>query len=351
MLFGMWPGGPLGQFQSLSTAGYSTNVVSASNAWLGKTNAIVNIFANETDLGELTTDLNNIWNGGSVPMLSYGPLLPTADIANGDDEVEFEALGKDISNYLADGSGRKIYFRFMWEPNIGGNHNGLWSPCDSYGGQATAADYIAAWRYVHSLFQTTFGFNSNDMQWVYSVGAGDSSCAAGAPPSTYPGNNYVDWVGIDYYPVFGQTSIPLTDNAVDGKTEWQELQAVAPGKPIGIDEAGVPDESPTSTYDPSGANKSTVIQSYFNWAYNNGAGMLLWFNEWYPQEINSFSELSSLQNLEYGVFDTDQGDDTFDSGTLDYKVWDGYKTAVNEYATGSTPSSTGLITEAQFQGN
>jgi hypothetical protein len=79
--------------------------------------------------------------------------------------------------------------------------------------------------------------------------------------------------------------------------------------------------------------------------------MLLWFNEWYPQEINSFSELSSLQNLEYGVFDTDQGDDTFDSGTLDYKVWDGYKTAVNEYATGSTPSSTGLITEAQFQGN
>jgi len=56
------------------------------------------------------------------------------------------------------------------------------------------AKYIAAWRHVVDLFRAA---GANNVKWVWAPGQG--AFAGGIWRMFYPGDTYVDWIGVDYY--------------------------------------------------------------------------------------------------------------------------------------------------------
>lgn len=128
--------------------------------------------------------------------------------------------------------GSTVYLRFAHEPN------GTWYPWSPTGG--TPPDvYVAAWRHVHDLFASK---GTSNVKWVW---APNVPVAGEDRPfdAWYPGDEYVDVVGIDGYNwgtgTPGQSWIgpsELFDSSLG------RLREVAPGKPLLVTEVGSAEE-------------------------------------------------------------------------------------------------------------
>jgi mannan endo-1,4-beta-mannosidase len=74
-----------------------------------------------------------------------------------------------------------------------------WSPANN-GSTPDPAAFVAAWRHVHDLFVQN---GATNVVWVWCPNATDVPNATSAPwnhwTNYYPGDTYVDWVGIDGY--------------------------------------------------------------------------------------------------------------------------------------------------------
>jgi beta-mannanase len=83
--------------------------------------------------------------------------------------------------------GEPFYLRFAHEMN------GSWYPWSpGVNGNAGAAEYVAAWRRVHKIFEEE---GATNVRWVWSPDVRSSPHLA----KLYPGAAYVDWVGLDGY--------------------------------------------------------------------------------------------------------------------------------------------------------
>jgi hypothetical protein len=82
--------------------------------------------------------------------------------------------------------GKPIYLRFAHEMN------GDWYPWSSGVNGNTSAEYVSAWRHVHDVFRQE---GATNVRWVWSPNEDGSTPFA----DVYPGDAYVDWVGIDGY--------------------------------------------------------------------------------------------------------------------------------------------------------
>jgi hypothetical protein len=120
---------------------------------------------------------------GRIPLVSFdGPTRPFpgyAAIANGSQDsyiLQWAQMLKSV--------GRPLFFRPWWEMN------GNWFSW----GNRDPATYVAAWRHMHDLFSQA---GATNVVWVWCPNVTDG----GAPHWTnyYPGDAYVDWVGIDGY--------------------------------------------------------------------------------------------------------------------------------------------------------
>jgi len=185
----------------------------------------------------------------------------------------------------------RIYFRPFWESN--GNWYTGWSPCSS----GTTTSFVAAWRRVHDIF-TSVGLDNSHVAWVYSVNW-NSSCSAGDPVNTYPGSNYVDWLGIDGYNTFTGPSSTPTD--VFGPMV-SKLSTVDPTKPIGLDEAGA--DSVFGTQD-----KNQYINEYFPYVANNNIRMAVWFNENFGYSVPP----GTTQTNQWAIFEQEYPQDALPS--------------------------------------
>jgi hypothetical protein len=129
-------------------------------------------------------------HGDRIPLLSWsGTKLD--DILSG----RFDSMIRDRARDVR-ALGAPVFLRWGWEMN------GNWSSHDgSHNNPAGTTDgprlYVAAWRHIHDLFRAEGASNA---VWVWSPNASDVP-AAGWNHWTryYPGDSYVDWVGIDGY--------------------------------------------------------------------------------------------------------------------------------------------------------
>jgi beta-mannanase len=79
-----------------------------------------------------------------------------------------------------------------WYPWAGANNGGA-----DAGVSGGPAKYVAAWRHVHDLFVKA---GATSVIWVWCINAGDvPGDAWNHWTNYYPGDDYVDWVGIDAY--------------------------------------------------------------------------------------------------------------------------------------------------------
>ena len=138
--------------------------------------------------------LANADANGSIPMITWEPWdpelsttqseFPLRSIANGSYDGYIRRWATAIKSY-----DKPIFLRFAQEMNQ--------SVVNSWGvGMKgnTAADYVAAWRHIHDVFQSVGATNA---LFVWCPTVQFSPETAFAP--YYPGDDYVDWVALDGY--------------------------------------------------------------------------------------------------------------------------------------------------------
>jgi hypothetical protein len=187
---------------------------------------------------------------GATPMITWEPRGPVAS-AGGRDPSRVATISSGyFDSYIDDWArglksfGRPVYLRPFHEMN---NPSQAWA----YGQNGnTAADEIAAWRYVHDRFER---LGATNVLWVWSPNTENTQVAFA---QLYPGDRYVDWLGVDGYN--GGTQLDwggwLSPMQVFDRS-YRSLVALSPTKPIMIAE--------TSSVE-QGGSKATWIQQLFH---------------------------------------------------------------------------------------
>jgi hypothetical protein len=149
----------------------------------------------------------------SILLLSWAG-TDTRAIASGADDSLIRQRADAIK-----ATGKPIFLEWRWEMN----RPNLASQVHS------AADYIAAWDHIRSIFAQE---HVGNVAWVWCPTA--SAFADGLAQAYYPGNNEVDWVCTDAYPKAGQQQ--SFAQIVQPALSW----AAHHSKPVMIGEYGVP---------------------------------------------------------------------------------------------------------------
>lgn len=211
-----------------------------------------------------TTQATAIANRGSIPMLTWEPWNPTCGCADQPAYSDAAIAGGAFDEYLARFAGQvKAWGRPMWI-RFAHEMNGSWYPWSVGVNGNTASQYVAAYRHVVDVFR---GIGATNVKWVWNpnVLLGSENLAA-----MYPGDAYVDWVGIDGYN-FGAAqswSTWASPQQVFGAT----LAAVrgVTAKPIAITETASTEQ---------GGNKAQWIQAFFAMLKANpDIKAFFWFN-------------------------------------------------------------------------
>ncbi len=332
----------------------------ALQAWTGKNEGVTNLYA--TGIGLTTStllipDLTTVWNQAhTVPSISWTVTNSYAQnlaLAKGQDDAALKNFAAALKTFLAGPDGkygtaddRRLYLRPDWEAN------GTWygyspdygDPSDAQF-QANAAAYVAMWRHLVTVLRGQ-GLDGNHVQFIFSVADTDSwrtniATGQGGEPITkdiWPGEQYVDWVGVDGYNMGTTTPQGWRTPAQVFNPMLGTLLALAPHTPLAVTEVGT-----LGTGAPAGQSVSTWISDYFTWLQKVSASyplrMSVWFN-------------CSGNGGDYRVFGRTEGDQTFTFDGLTYHGYSTYQTGVNgTYLVGSNLSDPRYLTDTQFQGS
>jgi beta-mannanase len=133
------------------------------------------------------------------------------------------------------------------EPSVGApvmarwghEFNGNWYPWGIANNNSNPALYISAYRHVHDLVVAA---GATNVQWVWCFNNGSTPDASyNDPAQSYPGDAYVDWVGIDGYnwgldPSWDPTGNHWTSFDSMFTSAYAQARAIAPKRPIMIGE-------------------------------------------------------------------------------------------------------------------
>ncbi|MBU0502165.1 MAG: hypothetical protein KJ811_02845 [Candidatus Margulisbacteria bacterium] len=161
---------------------------------IGK-NLAVNMWYINWDCPFPSADCDVAFNEGGVPMLTWEPHERTLEsISAGDYDPYITTFAQTAKSWE-----KLVYIRLAHEMN--GNWYD-WSGFKS-GGTSGPAKYIAAWQHVHGIFQSV---GATNVKFVWNPNH------ASIPNETwneandyYPGDSYVDWIGLDGYNWGGAT--------------------------------------------------------------------------------------------------------------------------------------------------
>jgi len=184
---------------------------------------------------ELTSYVAN----GQTPMISWKPVLwdsvnkrdiPTIglqDIIEGRWDNYLERWAEDARAF-----GHPLFLRLAWEMNgdsfrhcgpnnFGPNGDNKWNEVDDlyrYYGDPKRPDgperYIDAWRHVRDLFERA---GARNIVWVWAPGFENwPNETWNTSESYYPGDEYVDWVGVTL----------CNHGYVDGRPQWRSFDAL-----------------------------------------------------------------------------------------------------------------------------
>jgi hypothetical protein len=200
---------------------------------------------------------------GALPMVSWEPWAGSAE---GTSQPEY-ALAK-----IADGDFDRYIRRFAvavrdhgWPIAIRFAHemNGHWYPWSEQSSGNRPGEFVPAWRHIHDLFEEV---GATNVIWLWSPNilrpVPDVSLEA-----LYPGDDYVDWVGVVGYAVTERTAGPVFDPTLESLREFTD-------QPVVITETGAQ----------PGEGKAEWIEDFFGWlsAHPDVIGFI-WF-EYHPDQ-------------------------------------------------------------------
>ena len=136
---------------------------------------------------------------GALPLDSWGPAgASLADLASGRDDAYLTSFADQVRDY-----GGQIAL------TVGHEMNAPWSSWWGHG-PAGAPEFVRAWQRIHGIFKQE---GAGNVIWVWTVNIE----AGGAvwPGPYYPGDEYVDWIGVDGY---FHDGLPVTFDTLFGPT-------------------------------------------------------------------------------------------------------------------------------------
>ncbi len=178
-----------------------------------------------------TAEMEKIRDYGAIPFLSWASdALPVPE--NGI-QPEFQLANVIAGRYdsyirefaeAARDWGHAFFLRFNWEMN------GNWFPWGQAVNGNQPAEIVAAWRHVHDIFTEVGATNAT---WVWCPYA-DPFHRFGDISTLYPGNEYVDWTGMDGFNWATNPTNPHpweTFDKIFGST-YAKIKQIAPEKPM-----------------------------------------------------------------------------------------------------------------------
>jgi Glycosyl hydrolase family 26 len=129
-----------------------------------------------------------------APMISWNLPMTSNQVTNGSQDSYLWAQAQAVKNY-----GGPVFIRLDWEMNAD------FYPDWNLPG-VTPAMFIAAWQHVYDIFQKD-GVTNAAFVWCPNLWDGPGGLS---PDAWYPGDAYVDWLGVDAYPQSAVQSFILT---------------------------------------------------------------------------------------------------------------------------------------------
>lgn len=270
---GLWEAAPVKSVES--AIGHKISVVMGYIGWSYPAsesfasqfpNAQLVALSNDGYLPEITWEPWADSNGVNQPNYSL------ASIIDGAHDSYIQSWAEAAKAY-----GKPLLIRFAQEMN------GTWYPWSEQVNGNSPGEYVQAWQHVHNIFAEN---GVTNVKWVWSpnvVGSGASSDLA----ELYPGDAYVDYVGIDGYSyplvgcpaasgLFGPT-LAITNQLSD--------------RPAMIAETGI---------DSACSSQKSLMASLLNWTSTNSRIVALTFFDRVTASTN-YSLTSSLERTMHSL--------------------------------------------------
>lgn len=173
-------------------------------AAVGRNPDIVMDYSNITDPLLTPREISNLQARGETPLVTWqlfksgwsGPTIPLAEIAAGN----YDGYLRESAMLARSLPFNEVMIRF------GHEMNGNW-----YGWSGDPSAYVSAWRHVVSVFRQE---GATNVKWVWAPNVDNGSYPFA---SYFPGDEWVDYVGLDGYN-WGTAGI--------GVNKWQSLEEV-----------------------------------------------------------------------------------------------------------------------------
>jgi Glycosyl hydrolase family 26 len=185
--------GPLIPAQgALLGAFVGTGTLAQLETTIGRKLAITHSYS--TWAADFTTRLATTLAGGRIPLVTWEPWtnsigIPLDDIINGVHDTMIQTRAQSAKNV-----GGTFFLRW------GHEMNGNWYPWDGFHNGANAAGpakYVSAYRHIHDIFTAA---GATNVLWVLCPNSDNVPNDAWNQWSAYyPGDSYVDWMGVDGY--------------------------------------------------------------------------------------------------------------------------------------------------------
>ncbi|HEV2726874.1 MAG TPA: glycosyl hydrolase, partial [Solirubrobacterales bacterium] len=225
---------------------------------------------------------------GAIPMVTMG--LPDGvsleAVANGSQDAAIKQWAQAAKAW-----GSPFLFAPWWEMN------GNWYPW------GRSPDFVAAWRRFHDLVVAE---GATNVTWTWLVNSIWAAEPASDPAPYYPGDAYVDWLGLDSYN-WGLNPVQPDKWISPEQTLSPTLEAlteIAPSKPIAIVENAASEhggnkaawiEEMLTTYLPHHPEVKAYL--WFNWNFQQNGKRFDW-----PIESSAPAQLQFREAIQSSVF-------------------------------------------------
>jgi subtilisin family serine protease/beta-mannanase len=338
----------IGIHNGLSDANF--DIISRMEEWQSTDYAVQNLFVPwNPDEGHMNwlfdRILPQIWNAGRTPLITWEPYTPGARAASVDtqslverneysaylesladttpDDIEvrikdgeydgyIDRWARRLRNGLAGSGDRRAYLRLAHEMNSD------WYPWSPTVGNSSPGSYVGMWRHVHNRFEQR-GLGGDNLQWMWCVNAED--VGSYTAEQLYPGNRYVDWLGLDGYQ-WGRSQ---------SWSSWQSPDSIYGGmldrlaglgdKPVCVAEFA---SSSKVSFGHDPQRKDAWIRDALAYFENQGIDMWCWFNE--------------DKETDWAVFNGVRGTETVAHNGTQVNAYSAYRETVDAY--GSAANTT-----------
>jgi hypothetical protein len=209
----------------------------------GATPTMIQFFVNWTqDYPPETVELS--YRRGALPMVSWEPWAGSEHGTSQPDYALAKVVDGDFDGYIRNFAaavrdhGWPVAIRFAHEMN------GHWYPWSEQRSGNQPGEFVRAWRHIHDLFEEV---GASNVIWLWSPNilrpVPDVSLEA-----LYPGDDYVDWIGMVGYAVTEDTAAAVFDPTLEALRAFTD-------RPVVITETGAQ----------PGGGKVAWIEEFFDW--------------------------------------------------------------------------------------